>query len=75
MQIKLNLDLAEIEIEEAYYTTLQNLIQNEIEKELRILVRENLRNNREVRNLADQLGNLVIAELVIATKKQEAEDE
>ena len=75
MQIKLNLDLAEIEIEEAYYTTLQDLIQNEIEKELRILVRENLRNNREVRNLADQLGNLVIAELVIATKKQEAEDE
>ena len=75
MQIKLNLDLAEIKIEDVYYATLQDLIQNEIEKELRILVRENLRNNREVRNLADQLGNLVIAELVIATKKQEAEDE
>jgi hypothetical protein len=74
MQFKLNIDVGEVEINEAYYTTLQALIETEIERELREQVRENLRFNKEVRALADKIGGIVIAELTLSANKKLEED-
>ena len=71
MQIELSIDLEKIEIDGEYYDLLQEIIRQEIESELRAQVRERFRHNREVRNLANKLGGIVIAELTLATKKQE----